>query len=127
MSKTEQVDKGKQELIKIYGRSAKGNFGIIDTISVTHPYCIGPKHIQYSTGMYLDIPEAEKKGARCCTCQDILSKHETALVVECLKEPQQNNNHGAELQTYLKKVVKKKHFKEKGFVGVTLLDKFSGK
>jgi len=76
-----------------YGQSARGNFKVIDTIGVPHTYCITPKHIEYSDGMYLDIEGAEKRGAVCDTCREIKKRtgkpilthaqHETALLVEC--------------------------------------------
>lgn len=82
-----------------YPESAKGNFKIIDTVGVPHPYCITPKHLEYSEGMYLDIPGAEEKGAVCDICrvavkagkQDRIltfEEHEHALLVECKIEIQ---------------------------------------
>ena len=32
-----------------YGASEQGNFAVIDTIGVPHPYMIGPKHVAYAS------------------------------------------------------------------------------
>lgn len=82
-----------------YPISADGNFQIIDTIGVPHLYCITPKHLEYSEGIYLDIERAEKKGAKCDICRELvkagkqdkilsLSEHEQALLVGCKVEIQ---------------------------------------
>lgn len=70
------------------------NFKVVDTIGVPHPYCITSKHIEYSSGLYLDVEEAEKNGAVCDICRKAVNKgkqpkiltydeHEQALLVEC--------------------------------------------
>ena len=124
-----------EELIKVYGRSEKGNFGVVDTMPEKHMYCVGTKHLQYSEGMYLDIPGAEKKGAVCCTCEaafksrdtnKIMSfeEHKYGLLVQCLVQPSNENQEGKELQTYMKKCIDNKHFKKGGYIGFLLLDNF---
>lgn len=57
-----------------YPPSKNGNFTIIDTIGVPHPYCIGAKHMKYNKTMMLDIPYTETLGARCCICESLF-KH----------------------------------------------------
>ena len=82
-----------------YPESEQGNFKIIDTIGVPHPYCITPKHLEYSEGIYLDIEGAERKGAVCDICRKAVkagkqgsiltyAEHEQALLVECKIEIQ---------------------------------------
>ena len=77
-----------------YPESKDGNFKVIDTIGVPHPYCITPKHLEYSEGIYLDIPGAEKRGAVCDICRKAVragkqdkvltyDEHEHALLVNC--------------------------------------------
>ncbi len=80
-----------------YPASQDGNFSIMDTIGVPHPYCITPEHLEYCGSMYLDqtsIERAESKGARCDICKKAVkagrqtevltySEHEQALLVEC--------------------------------------------
>ena len=142
MSQVEELTDEQKELIKIYGRSAKGNFGIIDTISVQHPYCIGSRHVGWASdhfsGMLGEeaIRDAEKHDIHCETCatafrrrdtNKILSydEHETGLLVECLKKAENKNAEGKELHSYMKKCIKIKHFKAKKFAGFALLDRFS--
>ena len=135
MSTKEPEHKFNEELIKIYGRSAKGNFGIVDTWPEKHAYCIGSRHVQYSEGMYLDIPGAEKKGAVCCTCEAAYKRrdtdkimtwdeHKSGLLVQCLVQPTNDNSEGKELQVYLKKCIKIKHFIKEGYIGFVLLANF---
>ena len=60
-------------------------FSVRDTIGVPHTYIIGSKHITESSGMCLDIQEAESKGAHCMQrgCQLTYAEHETALALNC--------------------------------------------
>lgn len=68
-------------------------FEVVDTIGVPHFYCITPKHLEHSPGMYLDIEEAEKHGAKCDICKKLVRKgkqdsiltyveHETVLLIK---------------------------------------------
>lgn len=71
-----------------YGKSKEGNFRIIDTLTVPHPYCITSNHLKYSE-IYLDeyaIKEAEKHGVKCGICNKTYSEHEKVLLVECDKD-----------------------------------------
>jgi len=135
LSEAKSESKFNEELIKIYGRSAKGNFGVVDTWPEKHAYCIGPKHLEYSEGMYLDVQGAEKKGAVCCTCEAAFKirdtnkimtwdEHKTGLLVQCLVEPTNDNAEGKELHVYLKKCIKMKHFIKESYIGFVLLDSF---
>lgn len=81
----------------IYPDSEGGNFRIIDTIPVPHPYCITPKHLDYNDGVYLTkdtVREAEGKGAKCDICRKLvkegkqdhvltIDEHKQALLVSC--------------------------------------------
>ena len=60
-------------------------FSVRDTISIPHTYTVTPKHLQHSSGMYLDIDEAESKGAKCGHpgCNLTHAQHETALAISC--------------------------------------------
>ena len=85
-----------------YPKSEQGNFEVMDTIGVPHPYCITPKHLKYCDSMYLNadtIKHAEERGAKCDICRKLVSKgkqsavlsydeHEQALVVLCHAEMQ---------------------------------------
>jgi len=96
--------------LKKYGKSKKGNFEVIDTIGVPHPYCITPKHM-YGDGMYMDaerIRTAEKENnAVCDICRKIQLKdgtailsyddHKQALLVNCKEDIKDNK----ELHKYL--------------------------
>lgn len=96
------------ELKARYGQSDGGNFRIVDTIGVPHPYCIGPKHVTYAAdhcgGMLgaAAIEAAEKHGAHCCICHGKLAyaAHETALLVESKVEELNGN---PELHAFLLK------------------------
>lgn len=99
-------------------------FRIVDTIGVPHAYCIGAQHLANSGGMFLDIPEAERKGAICDICrhrvhgkmQDkVLSyeEHKQALVVEVNSDKELKDVPG--LQDYLKKI--KARCEKDGYVG----------
>lgn len=93
----------------MYMVSEQGNFSIIDTIAVPHPYCITPEHVSYASdhcsGMLTAyaIEQAEKQGARCDICKGELSysEHEIALVIECKLELSTQQGKGTELHNYL--------------------------
>lgn len=68
----------------------------IDTVILPHPYCITPKHIEYSNGILdeISIERAERMGARCGICvkdfnNKILSyKEHESLVTLFIAVPQ---------------------------------------
>jgi len=111
-----------------YGESEHGNFAVIDTIGVPHPYMIGPKHVEYASdfgGGVLNertITAAERIGAKCCQrgCQLKWKDHEHALLVSC-KAPMIDNGKGSpELHAYLLKV---KHLcEEDKYVGFAFME-----
>lgn len=101
-----------------YGQSPKGNFKVIDTIGVSHPYCITGKHVAWASEHFHGIlgkeaiEDAEKNGGAVCDiCKQanrrerrrILSfaEHETALLVECAIDMNTDIAAKEELQEYL--------------------------
>ena len=112
---------------KEFGSSAKGNFTVIDSIGIPHPYMITPEHIQYTEGVYLDIAGAEKKGACCEICQKSgdkilsLAEHEKALLVECKANIKSGKKTSKELKDFLLKI--KKKTAENGYAGFAFLDR----
>lgn len=58
------------EKLEKYGESECGNFKVIDTIGVPHPYCIGPKHVGWASDHWNGmlgkdaILDAEEHGAK---------------------------------------------------------------
>ena len=130
-----KAEKKKEQKIekkyKKFGESENGNFRIIDSIGVPHPYCITPNHL-LPDRMYIDIAEAEKQGAVCDICKHrvkakkqerILTheEHEKALLVECKEEIKESK----ELHKYLLKI--KKLAEKKGYAGFAFLDKIDKK
>lgn len=114
-----------------YPESAQGNFAVVDTIAVPHYYCITPKHLEYSTGVYLDIEGAEAKGAVCDTCKHLvrhgkqdhvltLKEHETALLVACKLDIAEQTEAGSELSTWLLAI--KDEATNNGYVGFAFKD-----
>ena len=125
-------------LSKKYGISKNGNFSVIDTVGVPHPYCITSKHLQ--TGrMYLGadaIREAEEKyKAVCDICRKRVKKglqpkiltydeHKQALLVECKKDihdPEDKTKMNPELHEYLLGI--KELAKQEKYEGFVFLDK----
>lgn len=107
------MDDKSQKLKERYGTSEKGNYSVIDTIGVPHPYCITEKLVAYASDHFygvLDkraVEQAEKHGIRCGVrgCTLTFDQHETALLVGCkgpLKEEGTNLAH-PELHSYLLK------------------------
>jgi len=71
-----------------YGVSENGNFKVVDTIGVPHPYCITPRHLHYCDSVILNkesIERAEERGARCGmkNCNLFYSEHKEALLISC--------------------------------------------
>jgi predicted GTPase len=104
------------DTIAKYGKSKGGNFEVVDTIGVPHPYCITPKHLEYSDSHILDknsIEHAENKGAVCDICKKIHNKdyskpilsfaeHKQALLVACYADPDKNQSEIKEFLTGIK-------------------------
>ena len=117
-----------------YGQSDEGNFKVVDTIGVPHPFCITTRHVAYAAdrhGGMLTKSAISHSGGPCgmkgCTLS--IHEHETALLVSCLGplNPKEDRKKAhPELQEYLKKIVDQ--CKEEGYAGFSFLDSMpSGK
>ncbi len=142
-SETKVEEKFNKDLIKIYGRSSKGTFGVVDTMPEKHAYCIGAKLVAFASdrfsGMLTEeaIRAAEKeKSIYCETCERAFKRrdinqpmdydeHLTGLLIQCLQKPSNDNEYGKELQAYMKEVIKKEHFKKQKYIGFMMLDSFT--
>jgi hypothetical protein len=102
----------KVKLAERYGASEQGNFYVVDTIGVPHPYCIDPRHIGHAAdrfgGMLGEpaIRSAEMAGIHCATCKGKLSydQHQQALLVACKTEAaDQHGQANDEMRAYLLK------------------------
>lgn len=111
-----------------YGESSNGNFKVVDSISVPHPYCITPKHVEVASrdfgGMLGEdaILAAERKGVRCGTkthegnCKLAYYEHEQALLIGCNKELKDEKGEvNPELHRYLLSI--KEECEKNGYVG----------
>jgi len=84
--------------LKKYGKSKDGNFYVIDTIGVPHPYCITTGHVAEASDHFCGrlgteaIEAAEEKGATCGICKGKLTykEHQQALLVSCKCEANGN-------------------------------------
>jgi hypothetical protein len=82
------------KLEETFGTSENGNFMVVDTIGVPHPYCIDAKHVVHASDHFAGmlgeaaIESAEKHGIYCATCKGQLKykEHEQALLVECWQD-----------------------------------------
>ena len=124
--------------IKAFGESENKNFSVKDSIGVPHPYCITPKHIDVASDEFMGmlgkeaIARAEEKGVVCDICKKanikngtaILSyeEHQQALLINCKKDIQKDEEAKKELQEYLLKI--KDKATKKGFVGFAFLSNF---
>lgn len=106
-----------------YPKSKNENFMVIDTISVQHPYMIGPKHVGYAAdhhgGMLskYTIEEGEKRGIHCYMkgCNLSYKQHETALLIGCKQELKIDEQVNPELHEYLLAI--KEQCEKDGYVG----------
>jgi hypothetical protein len=93
----------------MYPDSPQGNFKIVDSIGVPHPYMIVPKHVAIAADRHggilgeAAIEDAENRGAKCGICKGQLKfkEHEQALLVECKVEPKEAEN---EIREWLKSI-----------------------
>jgi hypothetical protein len=53
----------------------------VKEVAVPHPYGITPKHLEYSTGVYMNPEEAEKKGAECFVCRENIKRGSQSRVL----------------------------------------------
>ena len=124
------------EIRGVYPPSKEGNFRIVDTIGVPHPYCIGSRLVaftaDYHNGLLGNdaIDDAEKHGIYCEICKKIQRKggkilsrieHEQALLVECVIDI---NPVPSELKTWLLEI--KDEATKNGYTGFAFKRKFEG-
>ena len=142
-SETKIEEKFNKDLIKIYGRSKNGTFGVVDTMPEKHAYCIGAKLVAFAAdhhgGMLTEeaIRDFEKVEKHYCeTCEAAFKRRDTdkvmdydehlsGLLIQCLQKPSNDNEYGKELQAYMKEVIKKEHFKKQKYIGFMMLDSFT--
>ena len=102
-------------------------FYVKDTIPEKHPYCITPKHLEYSEGMYLDVEGAEKKGAVCDICRKherktgtkpmTYAEHKSILLIGCKADIKK---HEPALRKYLLSI--KDQCEKDGYLGFAFFD-----
>jgi len=101
-----------------YSVSENGNFKVVDTIGVPHPYCITPMHLRYcGDSMILNkesIKRAEERGARCGMkdCNLSYSEHKEALLISCKIEFGEDNK---EINDFL--LLNKEEAESNGYAG----------
>lgn len=106
------------------------NFFVKDTFPEKHIYCITPKHLEYSSGMYLDIEGAEKKGAVCDICKKAnrkdssyeimtLEEHRNGLIIGCKIDIQKKENR-EELIKYLSSI--KAQVEKENYIGFAFME-----
>ena len=109
-----------------YMVSAQGNFKVVDTIGVPHPYMIGAKHVGYAADHHMGmlgkeaIIEGEKQGITCEMkgCALTYDEHKQAILIGCKAEIKGND----ELLDYLLAI--KELAENNGFAGFTFLKQF---
>ena len=118
------MEKTKYEKLAKY--LSTNQFKVVDTIGVPHFYCITPEHL-LSNEMYLNIEEAEKRGARCDTCKKrkrkfgervlAYNEHKQALLIEVSDSRKLNDI--PELKDYLLSI--KSLAESDGFIGFAFI------
>lgn len=116
------------EKIAKYGSSEHGNFKVVDTIGVPHPYCIGARHVAHAadrfSGMLGEaaVESAEKHGIMCEICKGKLTfkQHEQALLVSCEAPTTVDGKNNPELVDFLMKC--KPLCEADGFAGFAFKD-----
>jgi hypothetical protein len=113
-----------------YGASDGGNYRVVDTIHVPHPYCVGTAHVAHAADNFCGrlgaeaIEDAERRGiARCEACSGRLrwDQHETALLISCRREIKGSDGQATpELHAYLLRC--KPLCEADGFAGFSFLD-----
>ncbi|MBA7687287.1 hypothetical protein ES703_95748 [subsurface metagenome] len=110
-----------------YMVSAQGNFKVVDTIGIPHPYMIGAKHVGHAADHHCGmlgkeaIIAGEKQGITCAMkgCTLTYEEHEQALLIGCKVEIKDNNE---ELHDYLLGL--KDLAGDNGFAGFAFLKQF---
>lgn len=114
-----------------YPKSKNENFFIKDTYPEKHPYCITPKHLEYSNSIYLNIDKAEKLGAVCDICKQLVrdrkqdkilsyKEHKSILLIGCKKDFKTDKKAEKELNDYLMSI--KERTEKDDYVGFGFID-----
>jgi len=122
-----------EDKFKNYEKSKLGNFYVVSSIGIPHPYCITPKHL-IKGEMYLNIEAAEKQGAVCNTCRHLVrekkqdriltyKEHKQGLLICCEIDPKTSE----ELKEYLNDLVASEPTIKKEYEGFAFIDSFSKK
>lgn len=121
-------DKGVIELQKLFGESTKGNFFVVDTIGVPHPFMITNHHVAWASnhnGGILGMDAMEKAKALnrgCGICHEEYSKHETAVLIGCkIDIKKKDGTANKELHKYLLK--NKKNCEKEHLAGYAFIDR----
>jgi hypothetical protein len=103
----------KVKLAERYGASEHGNYYVIDTMGVPHPYVIGARHVGHAADRFggvlgdAAIRSGEMAGIHCAMkgCKLSYDQHEKAALVCCKVEGNgADGKINAELHDYLIKV-----------------------
>lgn len=101
-----------------YGASIGGNFFVIDTITLPHPFMIAAGHVSYASdhGGMLTPDIIRSSGIPCAACKQGYDKHDHALLIGCRTEiKDESGKANLELHEYLLRI-KDKAAKD-GFAG----------
>lgn len=125
-----------ETLQKTHGESENGNYKIIDTIPIPHPYMVTSKHLEYNRDeMYLGIEQIERMekehGPLCgqrinahrdqCTLK--YGDHKSGLLIQCklpMTSPEDKTKFNDELYKYMLKI--KENLDTKKFDGFGFVD-----
>ena len=113
-----------------YGQSEHGNFKVVDTIGVPHPYCITPRHVAVASDHFGGmlgkeaVAYAEEHGVHCGVrgCQLTYEEHKQALLVGCWDNLKTQTGQAVpELHDYLMSI--KDECEKNGYAGFSFVDK----
>jgi len=117
-------EKKLKKIQKLFGKSSKGNFSIIDTIPIPHPFVIGTKHVVHASDHHMGmLGEETMKAIPCDSCHKDYSEHKTGLLVGCkidMHDPNDTTKGNSELHKYLLK--NKKNAEKGNFEGFAFKD-----
>jgi hypothetical protein len=99
-----------KKLTERYGKSEAGNFFVMDTIGVPHPFTVGPAHITHAQKFggvlskeCIEDLERTTKQSSCLHrgCRLKLEEHNQALLIECRADMKSDGKINPELHAYL--------------------------
>jgi hypothetical protein len=126
--RSKEMNEKQIEFEKEYSKSENGNFYIVDSIGVPHPYCIGSRHVAHAADHHMGmldqyaIKSAEKLGIKCQVrgCNLSYEQHEQALLICCKKDLKSNDKINPELHKWLLSI-KDKVDSEKKYAGFSFI------